>query len=394
MSGGVRRRYDSSGERGGGVNGWKKALLAAALALILMAALLAPAFGTAGEVNLMAVNDRVRPVTVDNMPRTVGGVLYVPYTMLSTRESGINLGVNALYSTTQRTVLVTDRERGISFDLQTNTAQDLDGSPVPARAMVRNATVFVPIDYLCQYFGTISCTRTRTRHGTLIRVTNSAAILSDEMFVDAADNLLASSLQNYLESAGQGGSSGEPVPSGGMQPSDPPSGAELYLALRGGEECGECAQLLESREVRALFLFTPEQLGEQDGLIRRLVGAGHTVGLLLTGKTAEECAAQAQEGAELLAAAARCPALVASAPGLDKEGRETLQKAGYALWEADVLGEDYPSGGALVRELSPRRVSRVELGCGPGGAAFLRAALAAMAEEECQVYQPTAPELG
>ena len=56
-------------------------------------------------------------------------------------------------------------------------------------------------------------------------------------------------------------------------------------------------------------------------------------------------------------------------------------------------GGDYPSGSALVRKLSPNRVSRVELDCGPGGAAFLRSALGAMEEEECRVYQPTAPEL-
>lgn len=374
---------------------WEKGLLAAVLLAALALGMAGPAFGagSGAEVNLMAVNDRVlMELTRDNMPRTVGGVLYVPYTMLSARETGINLGVNALYSTTRRTAMVSDRgQRGIIFDLQANTAQDLEGNPVSARAMVRNGTVFVPIDYVCQYFGTISCSRIPTRHGTLIRVTSSAVVLTNEMFVDAADNLLAISLQNYLESGG--GDPEGPASSGGVQPSDPPSGAQLYLALRGGEESGECARLLEGRGMRALFLFAPEELEGQDGLIRRLVGAGHTVGLLLAGETAEECAAQGAEGARLLAAIVRCPALVASAPGLDEPGREALQKAGYALWDADVLWEKYPSGDALVRGLPSRRVSRVELGCGPGGAAFLRSALSAMAEEECQVYQPTAPEL-
>ena len=43
--------------------------------------------------------------------------------------------------------------------------------------------------------------------------------------------------------------------------------------------------------------------------------------------------------------------------------------------------------------LSLRRVNYVELECGPGSAALLREALRAMAEENCQIYQATAPAL-
>lgn len=372
---------------------WKMALLAAALLAALALGMTGLASGSGAEVNLMAVNERViMELTTENMPRTVGGVLYVPYTMLSSLSTGIDLGISSLYSATRRTVVVTNRgQKGVIFDLQTNTAQDLDGNPVPARAMVRNSTVFVPIDWLCEYFGTISCTRTPTRYGTLIRVTSASAILSDESFVDAADNLLASSLAHYLESAGN--ANVQPTPSGGVQVSEPPSGAELYLAFRCGDEGEECARLAEGRELRTLFLFTPEQLEQRDGLVRRLAGAGHTVGLLLTGESAEDCLTQGSAGAALLAAIARYPALVVSAPNLDGPGREELAGAGYALWDAGVFGKDYSSGSALVRGLSPRRMNYVELDCGSGGAAFLREVLAAMDEEECRAYQPTAPAL-
>ncbi|MBD5085357.1 MAG: hypothetical protein HDT33_09985 [Clostridiales bacterium] len=374
---------------------WKKGLLAAVLLAALALGMASPAFGsgTDTEVNLMAVNETVLlELTTENMPRTVGGVLYVPYTMLSNLSTGIDLGISSLYSATRRMVVVTNRGRkGIVFDLQTNTAQDLDGNPVSARAMVRNNTVFVPIDWLCQYFGTISCSRTPTPYGTLIRVTSANVILSDQSFVDAADSLLASSLSHYLESVGN--ANVQLPPSGGAQTSEPPSGAELYMAFRCGDEGEECARLVEGRELRSLFLFTPEQLEEQDDLVRRLVGAGHTVGLLLTGENTEDCLTQGSEGAALLAAIARYPALVVSAPNLDEPGREELAEAGYALWDADVFEEDYPSGSALVRGLSPQWMNYVELDCGSGGAAFLREVLNAMDEEECQAYQPTAPAL-
>lgn len=372
---------------------WKKALPAVMILAALLAGLLLPASGSVPSVNLMAVNDTVVDITVENMPRTVGGVLYVPYTMLSKRDTGINnLGVNSMYSNTLRTVLVSDGQRGVVFDTQANTAQDLEGEPVPARAMVRNTTVFIPIDWLCSYFGTIRCTRTRTPHGTLIRVTSSAAILSDRDFVDAADNQLSANLQRYLESGGRG-EGDDPSPSGGVEASQPPSGAELFLALRAGASAQDCAQLLESQGQRGLFLFAPEELSGQGDLVRRVAGAGHTVGLVLTGDELEHCLAAAARGRELLAAAARYNALVVSAPGLDDAGRKALEREGYVLWSATAHGSDFPSGSALVRGLNTRRVNFVEIECGTAGAAFLRGALAAMEEENCQIYQATAPAL-
>lgn len=365
------------------------ALLAAALAL--GAAI--PVFASSGSVNLMAVNDTVLvEVTVDNMPRTVGDVLYVPYTMLSYLDTNINLGVNALYSTVKRTVLITDGQRGVVFDTRANTAEDLSGNPVTARAMVRNNMVFVPIDWLCEYFGSISCSRIRTRYGTLIRLTSSAVILSDQSFVSAADNLLSDSLNHYLDSGG-GGEGEDPAPAGSAAASQPPSGGELYLACRWGGEGAQCLQLVEARGLRTLFLFTPAQLREQDDLVRRLAGAGHTIGLTLEGGDPEVCLAQGSEGRRLLAAISRCPALVAAAPGLDGDGREALAQAGFAVWSPTVLGEDYAAGAALVQALDPQRVNYVEVDCGQGGSGFLRAALAAMEEENCQIYQATAPAL-
>ena len=372
---------------------WKKTAALALCALVLAGALSLSASASPGNVNLMAVNERVLlDLTADNMPRTVGGVLYVPYTMLSYQATGIDLGVNAMYSTTKRTLLVTDGQLGVVFDTRANNAQDLSGAEVSAQAMVRNGTVFVPIDWLCDYFGTISCTRTSTRHGTLIRLTSSSAILSDRSFVSAADNQLAGSLSRYLESGGRG--EGEnPVPSGGAEASEPPSGGELYLALLWGDDGEECVRLAEGRGLRALFLFTPEQLREQDDLVRRLVGAGHTIGLSLEGEDVEACMDQAADGRGLLAAIARCPALVAGAPNLDREGRDALAQDGFAVWQPTLKGADYSTGAALARKLDPQQVNYVEIGCGSGGARFLRAALDAMEEENCRIYQATAPVL-
>ena len=368
---------------------WKKALLAAALCAVLALGIAIPVFGSSGTVYLMAVNDRVLEVTAENMPIVMGGVLYVPYTMLSGQDTGINLGVSALYSAIRRTVLVSDGQMGVLFNLQTNTAEDLQGNPVSARAMVRNSMTFIPIDYLCSYFGTISCSRVRSGYGTVVRVTNGAARLRNQDFVDAAENFLADSLRGYYASIAPPETAGP----ASHQPSVPPIGAEVLLALRWGETGEELARLLEDRGERALFLFTVEELREQDDAVRRLVAAGHTLGLALTGEDTEKCMAQLEEGRRLLGSVARYYALVASAAALDDEGRGALRQKGCAVWSPDFRGEDYHSGGALVEALGSRPANLVELECGGESPAFLRAMLDAMDGEGCTLRQVTAPLL-
>lgn len=380
------------------MKGWKKRLLAAALCALTLLGFAVPASGAGGTVYLMAVNEKVLDTTVENMPAVMGGVLYVPYTMLSIRDSGINLGVSALYSTTRRTLLVSNGQMGVVFDTQTNTAQDLQGNPVAARAMVRNSMIFVPIDWLCSYFGTISCSRVRTSYGTLIRVTNGAVVLRDPDFVDAASGQLEEKQRNYLASIASlpgtpAPTAGPPGPGPSGEPSTPPLQAEVLLALDWGEQGAEMTAQLEARGERALLLFPWDGLKDKDDAIRRAAAAGHTIGLLLTGETVEDCRIQGQEGRRLLAEIARCPALVASAPALDGEGREALAREGWALWTPELSGERFRTAAALIGALDPRQPNRVELDCGLDGGAFLRSLLAALDREDCQVRQATASVL-
>ena len=370
------------------MKGWRKGLLAAVLCAALALGIAAPAFGSSGTIYLMAVNERVLDVTAENMPTVMGGVLYVPYTMLSIRDTGINLGVSALYSTTRRTVLVSNGQAGIVFDLQSNTAQDLQGNPVSARAMVRNSMTFLPIDYLCSYFGTISCSRVYSDYGIVVRVTNGAAVLRDLDFVDAAANNLADSLRGYYASITPPETTA-PVPT--TPPTTPPVQAEVLLALRWGGQAEELARLLEDRGARALFLFTAEELRERDNTVRRLTAAGHTIGLVLTGEDVETCAVQLEEGRRLLGLIARYYALVVSADALDDKGREALRQEGCAVWLPEFRGEDYRSGADLVEALNPQLANKVE--CGAESTAFLRSLLDAMDEESCSLRQPTAPLL-
>ena len=363
------------------------------LAVLLCVVLLYGAIGTASgssNVYFMAVNDTVVEMTADNMPIVVGGTLYVPYIMLSSRDTGINLGVTAQYSTTRRTVLVSGGRLGVIFNPQNNTCHDLNGEPVQARAVVRNSMIYLPLAWVCEYFGTISYTTTRTDYGTLVRVTNSAVILTDAEFVDAATSMLRDNYYDYLNSLG---GAGNQQPGGDVPPSGrPESGPVVYLAFRMGEQAEAVAQLLENNMQRGLFLLTTEQMAQQDEMVRRLVGAGHMVGLRVQGGTAEACAIQIREGRRLLADIARTALTIISAPEADEKLKAELERQGCALWRATVSTNGMAVNG-LLPALSADQANYVECACDEQTLNVLSHNMGALAGTDYRLRQAVAPAL-
>lgn len=363
-------------------------LLAVLLCAVLLGCLLTTASGSS-NVYLMAVNDTVVEMTAENMPIMVGGTLYVPYTMLSSKYSGINLGVNAQYSTTRRTVLVSSGRMGVIFDPQANTSYDLDQNPLSGRAVVRNSMIYLPIAWVCEYFGSIAYSTIKTEYGTLVRVTNNAVVLSDIDFADAASSMLRTNYQKYMNSIreqnnNQGGNNTGPVGEEG-------TGPVVYLAFRVGEKTEETARLLENYVHRALFLFTAEQLAGQDELVRRLVGAGHTVGLELTGDNPEDCAAEIRRGIRLLADVARSALTILYAPNLDRQERESLREQGWALWQATLTDDEVSNSAQLFRALGSSAPNFVEITCGARGLGLVNDAMQTLAGTGYRLRQAVAP---
>ncbi len=346
---------------------------------------------SSSNVYFMAVNEKIIEMTPENMPMAVGGTLYIPYTMLSIRDTGINLGVSAQYSASRRTALVSDGRRAITFDLQSNTAYDPQGNYVDAQAVMRNSMLFLPIAWICDYFGTISFSTSRTPYGTLVRVTNDAVILNDAALIDAADGMLRDNLSSYQQAISE---QQQPSAEPSTQPSaQPDSGPIVYLALLWGDAVEDVADQLEALGQYALFLLTPQQLREQDDLVRRLVGAGHSIGLDLTGTTASQCIQQAQEGSRLLAEIACCPIYIVRAAALEESQRIQLSQEGWAVWSATQLWEDASSSYQLLSQLSYSQENYVEAVCSSGNLSSLSSAFGSLTGSNYQLLQTTAPAL-
>ena len=374
----------------------------AALALCALVALTAaaPARG-AGSVYFMAVNDQLLELSSATMPITEGGTLYVPYTMLSANASGVNLGVYATYSAAAGRVLVFSNRKQLVFDLQANLTYDMNGVFYSERAILRNSTVFQPIARVCDVFrGDIYYTVSRVELGYLVRVRNSAAELGDEAFIDAAANMMRTYLNRYLQS--------QPDPSPAASApapvaSQPISGNEAwaYLAFTLPEEGGAVGPVLSAldlRECRGLFFLTPEQLEEEDDLVRRLLGSGHLVGARVSAADPADALAQLERAADTLSAVAHCRLDLVLAEGLDGDALAQLERAGYVCWQttADgrgMTGSASSQASALLREMDRERGARNYLLLDDGVGEVLASLLSALERGEIRFGTPVASVL-
>lgn len=377
---------------------WLRRLLLILLVTLILCALVFPASGSSG-IYFMAINENIHEMTAENIPVVSGATLYVPYTMFSPQITGVNMGVRAQYNASRSILTVTDGQKTVTFDTRRNTAYDEVGTDVGARALVRNSMAYLPIHWLCSHFPSINYTLTRTPYGILIRATNADVILTDAQFVDAAIDILQDNLVRYLasitvpEPSPTVTATPEPTPT---QPPTPPPTVEptpapvVYLALRAGTRTSEAANALEREKLSGLFLFTVDEMFNQDDLIRRLVARGHQIGLALTGSDPNTCAEQLSAGRQLMADIARCPIFIVSADELAPEHHQALRNAGCAIWSATLHQGEGTDSAALLDRLDPNHVNFLEILCDESGATLLSRSLTALTGDNFRLYLTTA----
>ena len=376
----------------------------AALVLCALVALTAaaPARG-AGPVYFMAVNDQLLELSDATMPAILEGVLYVPYTMLSTNSTGVNLGVYATYSAAAGRVLVFSNRKQLIFDLQSNLTYDMNGRYYSERAILRNSTVYLPIARVCSVFQeNIYYSLSRVSYGYLVRVRNGSAVLGDEAFIDAADSNMRSELRRYEAS------SPDQEPDVSPTPTPPPvsgnqAGVYLAFTLWDGAETqpATVSQLLaglSSQNGHGLFFLTAEQLAREDDLVRRLLGSGHLVGLRVTSGSAAGALEELEQGAATLAAAAHCRLNLVLAEGLSGGEREELEQAGYVCWTTSVDGRSLTGSGAsraaaLIGRMDREEMARNYLLLDNGAGETLTTVLSVLAQRGFQFRTPVASQL-
>lgn len=378
-----------------------KKLLKTASALALCAVILLTAMPTAhgATIYFMAANDTLLELNASNMPAVVGGVLYVPYTMLSASATGVNLGVYASYSSMKGTVLVYSNRKQLFFDLQNDLTYDLDGQYYDERAIVRNSTIYLPIARVCSVFSDkLSYSICATKYGYLVRVCNSSAVLGDTDFISATDSMMRAALTRYQqENPESAGPEASPVAS---SPNISGSGAGVYLAFVQTENgtLNSVVDALTAQDCQGLFFLTADQLAQQDDLVRQLVGSGQFVGFRSSAQSGQEVLEELEQAKELLSAIAHCRLAVVLAEELDEAGIEQVEQAGYVCWQTTTDGRDLEEGSysqisALIRRLTDGEEGRNYLLLDDQAGSALTRMLSGLDQADYQFRAPVATEL-
>lgn len=374
---------------------WGRRLCALVMCALVMISAAPVARGA--TVYFMAVNDTFLDLNDNAMPTVVDGVLYIPYTMLSTHETGVNLNVYATYSSVKNRVLVFSNQMQLIFDLESDQTYDMDGNPFSGRAIMRNSMAYLPVALVCAVFPEISYSLTNTDYGYLVRVKNSSAVLTDAQYINAAANPMSSALARYKAAHPElfvttPTNPVTPRPSIG-------SDAAVYLGFTAEDGSGleNVLNGLKSSDVQGVFFFTADQLARWDDLVRRIIGEGHFVGLLTAADDADAAAAELEEAQRILTMVAHCRGSAVLTPGLDDEGRTSLEEQGYTCWQTTADGRGLEGSAEsrasqLMEGMTGGESARNYLLLDEGTGSLLESLLDELLDEDYQFRTPVATE--
>ena len=310
---------------------WKIKICSFLAVLALFLATSAPA--SAANLYFTGLNDTVAPLTSDSMPFWSGGTLYVPYTVFdsSRNEVGISLGLVTSYNRTNQTVTFYNLRQILTFDLNTGNCRDeLGGAVYSSRAIMRNNKPYVALNMVCSFFG-LEWSYHQLPYipqGYLVRIKNADVVLDDGSFIENARDLINNRLRDYTQSL----SSAETTDPAPVQPSPPPevdsSSTATYLAFRceSGQGLPGILDALDRAGHYGAFFLSPQVLEEEGDLVRRILGTGHSVGILAEG---EEVRSLLEQGSLALERAAQTRTTLAYVPAGQ---RAALEQEGWVCW--------------------------------------------------------------
>ena len=339
----------------------KRPVLPLVLAVILAVGMFQPMPAAAANLYFTGINDSVAPLTSSSMPYWSGGTLYVPYTVFDANQNGVgvSLGLYTSYNHRSHIVTIFNLKQMLVFDLERGTCRDdMTGAAYDARAVMRYGKPYVPLYVVCSVFG-LEYSYNQLSYisqGYLVRIKSADAVLDDGLFIDRARELINNRLRDYTQSL----SPAETTPTIPVSPSEPPEvdggNVATYLAFRCESADGLSAILntLDGTGQYALFFLAPQVIEEEGGLVRRILGTGHSVGILA--REGEEEALS--RGRLALEEVAHTRTTLAYVPDGARAG---LEEQGWVCWKETLYLEPGDSvggtafAGTVLNRLGTRR---------------------------------------
>ena len=302
------------------------------------------------DIFFTAVNNTLLDLTAETMPVNYNSMIYVPSSVFNSRA----LDTYSYYSRNTQMALIADGVHTLYFDMSAGNSYDEEDNAYRYAAIYYNDTAYVPAFFVADFFGLgYSYIRREGRH--IVRLTNGS-VLTDEAFFNAASSLMDTRLNQYLsaqETPAPPTSAPSPTPppvktppppaTPGPTPTQPPVGRDrsdvtvrlCFLGLN--EDSASILDTLEEADTPACFFAAAGELYARADLVRRILGSGYGLGLLLQDSPTEEYG----EFCLALRQTAMSVSFLAAGAGLSPEALTEAEELGVRLLTGDEALSGY-----------------------------------------------------
>lgn len=179
-------------------------------------------------------------------------------------------GIYYTYFSASETAQLYTSSRNIFFDIANGTAYDENYKYYTASAVLRNGVAYVPVSWMCSYFGLTYSVIPGKGFGDILRIMTGSAVLTDNaQYLSAASSLMQT---RYEEAYGVKNSSEET--SVGQDRHD----TNVTISFI-GLPTDKVLETFKRYGYKACFFLTQQQAEESADLIRQIICQGYNIGV-------------------------------------------------------------------------------------------------------------------
>ncbi|MGE4352585.1 MAG: polysaccharide deacetylase family protein [Oscillospiraceae bacterium] len=313
------------------------------ITLIILLALVFSLFSysasAANDVCYIAVNETL--LELDTTPYFYGSA-FVPYSVFGSFK------IYSSYFPSSNTISLYRSDKQLYFDLTTGKAYDGDDNYYTTSTLTRNGQFYVSVQFVCNFFGLNWSHIKGIGYGDVLRITDGGNYLSDSDFLYAASGLMQARYEAYMSSLTTATPTTPTTTSSPAITSPSPEvspntheGTSVYLSFE-GMPSDTMLSSLKSYSVLAAFYLTPEEIISDPDRVRKIVGSGHSIGILCSSDFEQDF----NYGSELLFEAAQVKTVMISSSGENLTAcRAFAQQQSLVCYNYDING----TGTAVAR---------------------------------------------
>jgi len=296
----------------------KRKITVAIIGALLLVLFIQAALADDSGLCFTATNDKL--LGLNFKTEAVSGVSYVPATAFSPF-------VSYSYFTSDSVAMLFTANKQIFFNLTNGNSYDSNENYYSVSATIKNGQVYVPVNWVCNYFGLSYSFISGYGYGDVLRIKNGAEVLSDSEFLDAASSLMLKYKNEYY------GVMQSPAPSPSPSPSDD-SSIDMKSASASicfiGIPSKEMLDSLDNYSAKVCFFVTSDEVSKSPDIVRRICGSGHSIGIYCTASPESEC----QNTSDMIFDAAQIrPVLITSPADLEQSAVAFGNDNGYAYFK-------------------------------------------------------------